>query len=106
MSGLIPQSVIDEVLHRADLVELIGDYVSIKKHGKNYLGLCPFHDEKTPSFNILTNKQFYHCFGCGASGNAISIVIEFLKQDFPTAVRLLAARVGLEIIDEAANTSL
>ena len=105
MSGLIPQSLIDEVLSRAELVELIDDYVHLKKHGRNYLGLCPFHNEKTPSFHVLKHKQFYHCFGCGSSGNAISFVMEYLKQDFPEAVRTLAARVGLEVIYDDKNST-
>ncbi|HNC03341.1 MAG TPA: CHC2 zinc finger domain-containing protein, partial [Agitococcus sp.] len=74
MAGRIAQNFIDEVLRRTDIVDLIGSYVRLKKAGKNYSACCPFHHEKTPSFSVNRDKQFYHCFGCGASGNALSFV--------------------------------
>ncbi len=97
MSGLIPQPFIDDLLHRTDLVELIDSYVPLKKRGNSHVACCPFHNEKSPSFNVVAKKQFYHCFGCGASGNAISFVMNYLNQGFVDAVETLAARVGLTI---------
>lgn len=97
MSGLIPQPFIDDLLHRTDLVELIDSYVPLKKRGNSHVACCPFHNEKSPSFNVVAKKQFYHCFGCGASGNAISFVMNYLNQGFVDAVETLATRVGLTI---------
>lgn len=97
MTGLIPQPFIDELLSRTDLVELIDGYVPLKKRGTSYIACCPFHSEKTPSFNVVAKKQFYHCFGCGASGNSISFVMSYLNQNFIEAVETLAARVGMQI---------
>ncbi|MCW8409667.1 DNA primase [Legionella sp. PATHC035] len=97
MSGLIPQPFIDDLLHRTDLVELIDSYVPLKKRGNSHLACCPFHNEKSPSFNVVAKKQFYHCFGCGASGNAISFVMNYLNLGFVDAVEALATRVGLTI---------
>lgn len=97
MSGLIPQPFIDDLLHRTDLVELIDSYVPLKKRGTSHTACCPFHNEKSPSFNVVAKKQFYHCFGCGASGNAISFVMNYLNQGFIDAVETLAARVGLTV---------
>ena len=94
---MIPQEFIDELLSRIDIVEIIEPRVTLKKAGKDYLGLCPFHDEKTPSFTVSQDKQFYYCFGCQARGTAL----EFLKQiehlDFIPAIEMLAARVGMEV---------
>lgn len=97
MSGLIPQPFIDDLLHRTDLVELIDSYVPLKKRGTSHVACCPFHNEKSPSFNVVAKKQFYHCFGCGASGNAISFVMNYLNQGFTEAVETLASRLGLTI---------
>lgn len=97
MSGLIPQSFLDELLARTDLVELIDSYVPLKKTGNSYTACCPFHNEKTPSFNVIAKKQFYHCFGCGTSGNAISFVMNYLSQDFVNAVETLAAKLGMQV---------
>lgn len=97
MAGLIPQPFIDEVLQRTDLVELIDGYVPLKKRGNSYVACCPFHNEKSPSFNVVAKKQFYHCFGCGASGNAISFVMNHLNQSFLDAIETLASRVGLAV---------
>ena len=103
MSGLIPQPFIDDLLHRTDLVELIDSYVPLKKRGNSHIACCPFHNEKSPSFNVVAKKQFYHCFGCGASGNAISFVMNYLNQGFVDAVETLAARVGLTIPRDKQN---
>ncbi len=101
MQGLIPREFIDNLLNRIELVELIDTYVPLKKRGLNYLACCPFHNEKTPSFNVIQKKQFYHCFGCGASGNAISFIMNYLHQSFPQAIETLAAKAGIVIPKEA-----
>lgn len=100
MSGLIPQPFIDDLLTRTDLVELIDSYVPLKKRGNSHTACCPFHNEKSPSFNVVAKKQFYHCFGCGASGNAISFVMNYLNQGFIDAVETLATRLGLTVPKE------
>ncbi|MFJ1269858.1 DNA primase [Legionella lytica] len=103
MSGLIPQPFIDDLLQRTDLVELIDGYVPLKKRGNSYTACCPFHNEKSPSFNVVARKQFYHCFGCGASGNAISFVMNYLNQGFIDAIETLATRVGLTVPRDGQN---
>ena len=97
MAGLIPRPFIDELLSRTDLVELIDGYVPLKKRGTSHIACCPFHSEKTPSFNVVSKKQFYHCFGCGASGNAISFIMNYLHQSFSDAIETLATRLGLSV---------
>ena len=103
MSGLIPQPFIDDLLHRTDIVELIDGYIPLKKRGNSYLACCPFHHEKNPSFNVVENKQFYHCFGCGASGNAISFTMNYLNQNFPEAIETLASRLGMSVPKDGAT---
>ena len=100
MTGMIPRPFIDEVLNRTDLVELIDGYVPLKKRSQSYLACCPFHQEKTPSFNVIAKKQFYHCFGCGVSGNAISFVMEYLHKGFTEAIETLADRLGMTVPHE------
>ncbi len=97
MAGQIPQRFIDDLLARVDVVEVVGERVQLKKAGRNYSGLCPFHQEKTPSFTVSADKQFYHCFGCGAHGNALRFLMEYDKLRFPEAVEQLASRQGLEV---------
>lgn len=97
MSGLIPQPFIDQLLQSTDLVEFIDGYVPLKKRGTSHVACCPFHKEKSPSFNVVAKKQFYHCFGCGASGNAISFAMNYLNQGFTDAVETLATRLGLTV---------
>ncbi len=97
MAGLIPESFIDELLNRVDIVEVINRRVPLKKAGKDYQACCPFHEEKTPSFNVVPQKQFFHCFGCGESGDAISFISKFHNLDFPEAVETLARDAGMEI---------
>jgi DNA primase len=97
MAGRIPQAFIDELIARADLVELIGARVPLKKAGREYKGCCPFHNEKTPSFCVIPEKQFYHCFGCGAHGTALGFLMDYDRLPFPEAVEDLAARVGLTV---------
>ncbi len=105
MAGLIPQSFIDELLHRVDLVDVVNKRVPLKRAGINHQACCPFHKEKTPSFNVHSEKQFYHCFGCGAGGNAIGFIMDYEKIDFPTAVETLAQEVGLEVPREETQAS-
>ena len=97
MAGLIPQSFIDDLLHRVDIVEVVDKRVGLKKAGKNYTACCPFHNEKTPSFSVQPEKQFFYCFGCGAGGNAIGFVMQYDGVDFPQAVENLARDAGLEV---------
>ncbi|WP_075881598.1 DNA primase [Vreelandella massiliensis] len=103
MAGQIPQRFIDDLLGRVDVVDVVGERVQLKKAGRNYSGLCPFHQEKTPSFTVSADKQFYHCFGCGAHGNALRFLMEYDKLPFPEAVEQLAGRLGLEVPREGAN---
>ncbi|HWK55387.1 MAG TPA: DNA primase [Hyphomicrobiales bacterium] len=97
MTGLIPQSFIEDLLGRVDLVEIIGREVTLKRAGKNLSARCPFHDERTPSFTVNPARQFYNCFGCGASGDAIKWVMARERLDFPAAVERLARTVGMEV---------
>ncbi|WP_138442221.1 DNA primase [Marinobacter alexandrii] len=107
MSGLIPQRFVEDLLDRLDLAELIGSRITLKKAGANYKACCPFHDEKTPSFNVRPDKGFYHCFGCGAHGDAISFIREFEGLGFTEAVEELAKRAGLEVpYDKAAKQEI
>lgn len=97
MAGRIPQNFIDQLLDRVDIVDLIDSFVPLKKAGNNYKACCPFHGEKTPSFTVSREKQFYHCFGCGAHGTAISFLMEHDHQEFRDAVTTLAQQVGMEV---------
>lgn len=101
MSGRIPREFIDDLLVRVDIVDLIDSHVPLKKTGNNFVARCPFHAEKTPSFSVNRKKQFFHCFGCGASGNAISFLMEFSHLDFVEAVEDLAAFVGIDVPRES-----
>lgn len=97
MAGRIPEHFIQDLLARTDLVALIDSRVPLKKAGRNYSACCPFHQEKTPSFTVAPDKQFYYCFGCGASGNAVGFLMEYDHLSFPEAVEQLATRAGLEV---------
>ncbi len=97
MPGRIPQAFIDDLIARTDIVELIGGRVQLKKAGREWKSCCPFHNEKTPSFWVSPDKQFYHCFGCGAHGTALGFLMEHDKLPFPDAVEELASRLGLEV---------
>lgn len=104
MAGLIPQQFIDDLLDRTDIVEIIDGRVTLRKSGQNYSGLCPFHNEKSPSFTVSQTKQFYHCFGCGANGNAIGFLMEFERLEFPAAVEAIARNAGIEMpVERQAN---
>ena len=97
MAGQIPQSFINDLLDRLDTVGVIGERVPLKKAGKDYQARCPFHDEKTPSFTVTQDKQFYYCFGCSASGTALTFLMEYERLPFVEAVETLAAQVGVEV---------
>ena len=97
MAGKIPRDFIDDLLSRTDVVEVVDSRVKLKKAGKNYQACCPFHNEKSPSFTVSQDKQFYHCFGCGAHGNAISFIMEFDRLEFVEAIEELARYHGLEV---------
>nr|VFJ68449.1 MAG: DNA primase [Candidatus Kentron sp. FW] len=105
MSGRIPQSFIDGLLNRVDIVEVVGEYVPLRKRGHEHVANCPFHDEKTPSFTVSSAKQFYHCFGCGAHGSAIGFLMDYVRMDFVDAVRALAERVGVEVPRESGGAA-
>nr|WP_312231410.1 DNA primase [Pseudomonas sp.] len=97
MAGLIPQSFIDDLLNRTDIVDVVSSRIQLKKTGKNYSACCPFHKEKTPSFTVSPDKQFYYCFGCGAGGNALGFVMDHDQTEFPQAVEELAKRAGMDV---------
>jgi DNA primase len=101
--GLIPQTFIDELIARADIVEVIGSRVQLKKAGREFKACCPFHNEKSASFWVSPEKQFYHCFGCGAHGTVLRFLMEHDHMAFPEAVEELATRLGLEVPHEGAN---
>jgi DNA primase len=96
----IPQTFIQELIARADVVEIVGRYVPLKKGGANFMGLCPFHGEKSPSFSVSPTKQFYHCFGCGKNGNAISFLMDHAGMTFIEAVKDLAQQYGMQVPEE------
>lgn len=97
MAGRIPQAFLDDLLERVDIVEVIDRRVKLRKSGKNYSARCPFHEEKTPSFSVNPDKQFYYCFGCGAGGNALGFLMDYENLDFPRAVEALAGSAGMEV---------
>src|SRR5579863_3284792 len=99
--GLIPNDVINKVIERSDIVEIIGNYTALKKAGRNFKALCPFHNEKTPSFVVNPDKQIFHCFGCGVGGNAIGFLMRQEHMEFPEAVRFLGDKAGVAIPEAA-----
>lgn len=103
MSGRIPKSFIDELIARADIVEIIGSRIALKKAGREYKACCPFHNEKTASFWVSPDKQFYHCFGCGAHGTALGFLMQYDQLPFPEAVEDLAGRLGLTVPHEGGS---
>jgi len=92
-----PREIVEEVRLQNDIVEVISQYVPLKKKGGTYFGLCPFHNEKTPSFSVNSEKQFYYCFGCGAAGNVFGFVMEMENCDFPEALKKLADRMHIAL---------
>ncbi|MDP2543259.1 DNA primase [Photobacterium damselae subsp. piscicida] len=105
MAGRIPRSFIDDLISRYDIVDVIDSRVKLKKKGKNFGACCPFHNEKTPSFSVSQEKQFYHCFGCGAHGNVLDFVMEFDCLEFVEAIEELASQLGIEVPRENDNGS-
>jgi DNA primase len=100
MNGRIPENVLEDILTRVDLAELISSYIPLKKAGRNFKACCPFHHEKTPSFMVSPDRQIYHCFGCGESGNAFKFLMRYERMDFPEAVELLAKKAGIVLVQE------
>ena len=96
----IPREVVEEVRHRTDIVELIGSYVTLKRAGSNFGGLCPFHSEKTPSFTVFPDSESFYCFGCGAGGDVISFIMRAENLDYRDAVEYLAKLSGIPIEEE------
>ena len=105
MAGLIPQHFIDDLLTRVDIVDIVDSSVPLKKAGRDFKACCPFHDEKSASFTVSQNKQFYHCFGCGAHGTAISFLMDYNGLDFIEAVEEMASRAGVEVPREESDFS-
>ncbi len=105
MAGRIPQHFIDELIARTDIIEVIGSRVQLKRAGREYKACCPFHDEKTASFTVSADKQFYHCFGCGVHGTALGFVMEYDHLGFVEAVEDLAARAGLDVPREGGSSA-
>ena len=103
MAGRIPQDFIDGLLARVDVVDVINTRVPLKKKGREYTACCPFHNEKTPSFTVSISKQFYHCFGCGVHGNAISFLMEYDHMGYVEAIETLASQIGQEVPREGGD---
>src|SRR5690625_5117724 len=97
MNTQIPEEVIENIRRENDIVDIIEEYVSLKKQGRNYFGLCPFHDEKSPSFSVTKEKQIFHCFGCGKGGNVITFLMEIETFNFMEAIQFLANRTGIDL---------
>jgi len=104
MAGRIPQQFIDDLLNQADIIDVIDSRVALKKRGKEHIACCPFHSEKTPSFTVSHNKQFYHCFGCGAHGTALGFIMEYERLDFVDAIEALAAEYQMEVPREQGHS--
>jgi len=102
---IIPEDKVADIKHAADIVEIVSESVMLKKAGRNYLGLCPFHSEKTPSFSVNAEKQIYHCFGCGVGGDVISFIMENEGVSFIEAIRNLAAKYGIELPERQMSAS-
>src|SRR3984957_6295275 len=103
---MISQQTIQQILSRIDIIEIVGGFVKLKKRGANYLGLCPFHNEKTPSFTVSPAKEIYKCFGCGRSGNTISFLMELEKYSYAEALRWLATRYNVEVEEKEQSPEL
>ena len=102
----IPQNIIDQVRDTAEIYEIVSEYVDLKQRGNNFFGLCPFHDEKTPSFSVSPEKEIFHCFGCGAGGNAITFLMDYEKISFIEAIGKIADKYGIDLNYEKNKTSL
>lgn len=95
--GRIPEDIVQRIKNESDIVSIVSEFVSLKKSGKDYKGLCPFHQEKTPSFFVVPSRDFYHCFGCGKGGNVINFIMDHERMEYPEALRYLAEKAGIEI---------
>ena len=102
MSGRIPQNLLEDILSRVDIVEIISSYLALKKSGSNLKANCPFHHEKTASFMVSPERQIYHCFGCGESGNAFKFLMRHERMEFPEAVEMLAKKCGVTLPNQDA----
>src|ERR1044072_10007748 len=98
--GTIPSEMIEQIAAANDIVDVIGSYFPLKRAGTNFKALCPFHQEKTPSFTVSPSRQTFHCFGCGAGGSVFRFVMDYEHLDFPAAVKKLARGVGIPVIEE------
>src|SRR6185312_3088601 len=103
---MIPQETIQQIVSRIDIIEIINSFVKLRKRGTNYLGLCPFHNEKTPSFTVSPSKEIYKCFGCGKSGNTISFLMEHEKYSYVEALRWLANKYNVEIEETVSSPEI
>ncbi len=97
LAGKIPEEVIEQIRTQSDIVDVISEYMQLTKRGRNWFGLCPFHGEQTPSFSVSSDKQIFHCFGCGAGGNAITFIMDIEGIPFPEAVVKLGERAGIHL---------
>ncbi|PKN60864.1 MAG: DNA primase, partial [Deltaproteobacteria bacterium HGW-Deltaproteobacteria-11] len=97
MKGYIPDIQVEEIKNRASIVDLVSEYVTLKKAGRNFVGLCPFHKEKTPSFTVTPDRQMFYCFGCGEGGGAFTFLMKIGQMTYPEAVRHLAKKTGVVI---------
>ena len=102
----IPDAFLDELVERSDIVDVVSQYVQLTKKGGNLFGLCPFHNEKTPSFSVSPDKQIYHCFGCGKGGGVVSFIMSIENLSFPDAVRFLADKNGMTVPEESADQEI
>jgi DNA primase len=105
MAGYIPDDIVERIKAESDIVSVVSAFVNLKRSGKDYKGLCPFHQEKTPSFFVIPAKGFYHCFGCGAGGNSVNFIMAHERLDYPDALRYLAAKAGISIPETEARKS-
>ena len=103
MTGKIGEDTLESIRERTDIVSLVSSYVALKRSGVNNLGLCPFHNEKTPSFNVNEARQTFHCFGCGEGGDVFAFLMKMEGLTFPEAARRLAEQAGVEIVEEQAD---
>jgi DNA primase len=99
MAGIIPQELLDDILNKIDIVEVISGYIPLKRAGRNFRALCPFHQEKTPSFMVSPDRQIYHCFGCNSGGNSFNFLMKYERLEFPEAVEILAKKAGVRLPD-------
>src|SRR4030042_3848123 len=95
--GRIPENILEDILSRVDIVEVVSGFIPLKRAGRNFRALCPFHQEKTPSFMVSSDRQIYHCFGCGAGGNAFNFLMQYERLEFLEAVQELAKKAGVSL---------